>query len=259
MRLAFTIIFNGLHHLIHNDYFEKAIPFFDAWVFVEGATQSGGSTKWCKSMPAEMHKNGNSIDGTVEFLEYLAREYSNVHVKLASGLWGSKDEMVNTAVELLRVKGYSEGFLWEIDMDEQWRSEDIKAAEVALKSNQIKTGTFLCNYHMGNNYFAVGDWGEGVKQPYRRLWDWKGERFLSHEPPELEGGNGTMALLSQRFEHYSWFFEQDVKFKSLWYSDHESMYKKWKHLQVSNLPSIPIRTFLTGIWGDTNTLIVRRV
>jgi hypothetical protein len=112
---------------------------------------------------------------------------------------------------------------------------------------------------MGNNYFAVGDWGEGVKQPYRRLWDWKGERFLSHEPPELEGGNGTMALLSQRFEHYSWFFEQDVKFKSLWYSDHESMYKKWKYLQVSNLPSIPIKTFLPGIWGDTNTQIVRRI
>ena len=74
MRIIFSIIFNGLHHLLHNDQFRFILNNCDKWIVVEGASQSNGSTKWCKQMPPEYHNNGSSIDGTKEFLEELSQQ-----------------------------------------------------------------------------------------------------------------------------------------------------------------------------------------
>ena len=74
MRVAFSIIFNGLHHLEHKDQYRQILDNCDKWVVVEGASRSNGSTQWCKEMPDEYHNNGASVDGTREFLEKLAEE-----------------------------------------------------------------------------------------------------------------------------------------------------------------------------------------
>ena len=71
-RVAFTIILNGLHHLKHNDYYKFMIDNFDLWVIAEGAVESRGSTSWCKKMPDNLHNNGRSVDGTLEFLTELS-------------------------------------------------------------------------------------------------------------------------------------------------------------------------------------------
>jgi len=256
MRCAFTIIFNGKHHLLHNNYYKRLIESFDHWIIAEGASGNTGSTSWCRKIPHKYHKGGSSVDGTLEFVQKLSHDYPNVHVIQNEGFWANKDHQVNECVKKIR-EFTPDCYLWEIDCDEQWKIEDIKESEKLLKENEAKTGLFLSNFYVGRKLLAVGEWGEGRKLPYRRLWDWKGENFQSHEPPILEGSNGKEILLPAKFDHYAYFFEKDVEFKSCFYGGHDNIHQRWKSLQKEkNFPQ-PISKLVEGNWGQTNTKIVR--
>ena len=125
-----------------------------------------------------------------------------------------------------------------------------------MVTNHGKTGCFLCNYYVGEKQKVIGQWGEGRLEPYRRLWDWKGEMFIKHEPPTLVGKNGPGLLLPQRFNHYAYFFEQDVKFKEIYYQGYEGLYERWLKVQ-GNRGQIHIKELLgeKTWWGNTNTNI----
>ncbi len=262
-RVAFTIILNGLHHLKHNDYAEYLAKHLDLWIIVEGASKNQGSTAWCKEINERWHNGGHSVDGTVDYLRTFP--YHNVKIVYKEnisdnrfGWWNNKDEMVNAAIFVFRgCEQFNPCYLWEIDCDEQWTVEQMAEAEHMLDGQQAKTGTFLCNYYVGPDLLAKGEWGEGLKLPYRRLWKWEGEYFKSHEPPELEGGNGKTILLPQRFNHYAYYFERDVRFKDAWYGGHEGIYERWKKLQKETVFPQPISRLIMGPWGKTETKIVR--
>ena len=249
MRIAFTIIFNGLHHLKHNIYYKKVLDIFDYWVVVEGASKSNGSTYWCKMIPNELHNNGSSVDGTIEFLSDVKSD-KLIFVK-SNGFWDSKDHQVNTAISKVK-EITNKCFLWEIDIDEQWELESVINAESELIKTGAKTGRFFCEYFVGKDLIAKGEWGEG---PYNRLWNWNGEYFKTHEPPVLEHGNGVEVNLSPRFNHFSYYFEKDVVFKNSWYSGHENILERWKKLQLRDDFPVHVSELITGGWGRTNTYI----
>lgn len=252
MRIAYTIILNGLHHIKHNDYYIKMLDNFDYWVVVDGANKSLGSTSWCKSIPDEYHNNGASNDGTVEFLSSIQENYENLIFVKSNGLWNSKDEQVNVAISEIK-KITNECYLWQIDIDEQWDLDSLKLAEEILKSNNAKTGIFNCEYYVGDNLVSKGEWGESN---YIRLWDWKGEYFHMHEPPIIIGGNGkTININDVKFKHYSYFFEKDVKFKNDYYSGHDDIYNKWLEIKKRDDFPIHISNLISGNWGRTNTYI----
>lgn len=233
-RIAFTIIFNGKHHLEHKNYSEFLAQNFDYWIIVEGASKNKGSTSWCREMPLKYHNNGKSIDGTIEHIRNLQKKYNNIIFIESNGMWESKDDMVNSAVEEVK-KLTNKCFLWQIDIDEHWTYEKIIKSEIELKSKRAKTGEFNVFQFVGDNLITVGkDWS-GV--PFIRLWDWKGEKFLSHEPPKLDTPDETKELLSEKLLHYSFYFEEDVKFKNDWYTDHDGLLVNWKNLKnETNLP-----------------------
>lgn len=52
---------------------------------------------------------------------------------------------------------------------------------------------------------------------FNRVTWWKGDRYRTHEPPVWQGGNDPAIILSPKIEHYSYYFEEDVKFKDKWY------------------------------------------
>lgn len=220
MRVAFTIIYNGLHHLQHKNYVESLLPFIDLWVFVDGLAGNGGSTSWCRDL-----KGCSSEDGTVEYLRELQENNKNLVLVECKKKWRSKDAMVNRAIEEIK-KVTNKAFLWEIDADEQWKEFTMTLAEYSLQDQGGKVGLFHSNYYVGKNILAYGMWGEGIGLPYKRLWDWNGEYFLKHEPPTLMGG-GKEVLMNVRFDHYAWYFEQDVIFKSKYYGGHENAHKGW--------------------------------
>jgi hypothetical protein len=263
MRIAFTIALNAEHHLKHNNYAEKVADWVDLWVIVEGAAKSNGSTKWCKEMlPEYCTKDGHSVDGTLDFLKDLNLKNKNVVIVKQTGMWDSKDEMVNKALETIGdlfnyICSSSYVFLWEIDADEQWELRDMISAETSLYAENGTTGMFYANHYVGKNLLARGEWGEGKIIPYKRLWIWSGERFISHEPPEMDFGETVEILLPQRFNHYAYYFEKDVKFKNDWYSGHEGVLQKWLDLQKETCFPQPISRLISGHWGTTNTQIIQ--
>lgn len=256
MRIGFTIILNGLRHLKHNDYYNTLLNSLDLWVIAEGVAQNKGSTSWCNTPTTTYHNNFLSNDGTTEFIDELAREYPNLKiVRSNTGYWNSKDDQVNAAINEIK-KHTTSGKLWQIDIDEQWALEQFIQAEQELDSNNGKTGCFICNYYVGKNQIAIGEWGEGRVDPYRRLWNWEGEDFLTHEPPKLIGKNGPGLLLTPKFNHYAYYFEEDVKFKEMYYGGYAGLYQRWLYIQ-QNTSILPIRELLGDKiwWSNTNTHI----
>lgn len=229
MRVAFTIIYNGVHHLKHKDYVKRLLPHVDLWVFVDGLAGNKGSTSWCKELVG-----CGSEDGTVEYLKELQKTHPNLVLVECEKKWHSKDAMVNRAIEEIK-KHTNKSFLWEIDADEQWTPELMSLSEQYLVEKKGKTGTFHSNYFMGQNIRAFGMWGEGVGYPYRRLWDWNGEYFMKHEPPVLLKGNGREVLIPFKFDHYAYYFPQDVEFKSKYYGGHERVYDNWQKMNQGKL------------------------
>lgn len=255
MRIAFTIVLNGLRHLTHNNFYKNMIDNFDHWYIVEGVAKPNGSTNWCKELSPKFHNNYLSNDGTTEFLN------NNIHPKVVlirpqGGPWDSKDQQVNAAIQSIK-EITDECFLWQVDVDEQWSSKNLETAEKMLIENNGKTGCFLCDYYVGENQRVIGQWGEGMYEPYRRLWNWKGEMFDKHEPPTLKGKNGPGLLLPQRFQHYAYYFEEDVKFKEAYYQGYEGLYERWKQVQ-NNRSTMDIKDLLGNNtwWSNTKTFIL---
>jgi len=255
MRIAFTIILNGLHHLQHNDYANYILDNFDYWVVVEGASGNKGSTSWCNKMLDKYHNNGNSIDGTIEYLENLSETRKNLIFVKADGCWESKDVQVNRCITEVK-KLTNKCMLWEIDIDEQWNNDDMLEAETELLKLGGKCGCFKCHYFLGENIQAIGEWGEGNVIRYNRLWDWEGEYFKCHEPPLLDGRNDSY-LLPQRFNHYAFYFEKDVKFKNDWYKGHDGCHEKWLLLQQENIFPQNIRYLFPNFTSLLNTQIIK--
>jgi hypothetical protein len=227
MRIGLTIVLNGLHHMMHNNYAEFILNNFDYWVVVEGASKSVGSTYWCNKMPDEYHNNGNSVDGTVEYLLSLKEKYKNLICVTANRMWNGKDEMVNVGISEIK-KITNECFLWAMDIDSQWTLDQIELSEKELVQNNGKTGAFKYNHYVGKNLISIGYWGGGN---YFGLFDWKGEEIEKHEPTTLKGGNEKIVQMSEKFQHYGFYFEKDVLFKDKWYSGHSGIYENWLKLQ----------------------------
>jgi hypothetical protein len=261
MRIGFTIIYNGKHHLEHKNWGWRLPAMLDAWIVVEGAAQPGGSTFWCNRLDAV-----TSDDGTIELLEEIMLKNGNMAIiKSPERAWFSKDEMVNTAAEYARIKygRYGQKYLWQFDIDEQWTPEQLDIAEYELRQSDGKCGCFHADYFLGDGIVAKGQWGEGddpldaLEFAYRRLWLWNGQKFLTHEPPMLQNGNGREILLSPRFDHYSYYFEKDVLFKQKYYKGYDDIHKNWQSLQKERKFPQPINRLLGGFWGDSRTMIMK--
>ena len=191
MRTAISIVLNGMHHLREQ---AKIIPkIFDKWIIVEGATKNVKCSNWCQDMPEDFHdENGNSIDGTKEYLQELADKFENVDVYLASGLWEGKVSMFNHA----------------------------------------DCASFVCDYLLSEDIIVRGMWGEGQAEGYKRCWKYdSGRKFKTHIPPHLEGESKCLHWgVTPRFTHLSYYFEDQVKFKSKFYTNHENIYSGWKKI-----------------------------
>ena len=261
-RVAFTIIYNGLHHLKHNDQWKFIVDNFDQWVIVEGAAKNGGSTAWCNDHPGMSH----STDGTREFVSDLCSKYDNVKfiTNFGDSYWESKDAMVNCALTNLAESYKDEEFifLWEIDADEQWSLDALEANEQALLKSGKNTGAVRWNHFVSHDLIAIGDWGGNLNT---RLWIWAPGKqlFATHEPPIMQNSDAPIEL-PKPCNHFGYLFEKDVYFKSQYYGGHENIYEPWLKLQVDkerNSLSFPLHiSFMFGRsgWiGKSNSHIIK--
>lgn len=264
-RVAITICLNAREHLCNTSMVERLIPRIDRWVFVEGAAGPGGSTSWCRPVDSRFQRDGHSVDGTVEYLDDLQDRwgYPLVTALWNLGPWGSKDLMVNAALEELRGEP---ALLWQIDADERWTAEQMDQAEEFLMARDATRVSFCADFFVGAGLVARGEWGEArfadlpdELSGYRRLWRWDGERmFESHEPPILDERRPVWCP-DIRFQHFAYVQKEDVDFKSEYYADHAGVLQKWRRLQTREAFPAPISELLPEgcAWGSSKTTIER--
>lgn len=265
-RIGFTIILNGIHHLKNNNYAEYLInECFDKWYIVEGATKSFGSTNWVQggqNITNFCDSQGHSTDGTLEYIRSLEERYPDkVKVLTNDGLWNSKDDMVNSAISGMIADGLTECYLWEIDCDEVWKKHQMEISEHEMTMYNCRIASFRATNMVGKDLVAVGpNWGGNL---FYRMWHWKGEYFVKHEPPVLAITEATDEIIcSEKFLHNSYIFEKDVNFKASWYYNDMRILEDWKSMQELDDSEFPVpltRMFpnMVNNWQSDKCLIFR--
>lgn len=245
MRVAFTLLFNGLHHLLHQNQYLNILKKFDKWIVIEGACDNQGSTSWVKGSNKNFHKHSSSIDGSLEFMLSLKKQFpEKIHLFTAfnrMGMWASKDEMVNEVTDFLRENyGQEEIFLWQIDVDEIHIWEFLNISEYALNRTDCNCMPSKFKQYVGRNLIAHGpNWGGNTMN---RLWKYTGQKFISHEPAVIENQkciSNEFDYMFGNYEHYSYYFAKDVEFKAKWYYDDMRIYKNWLKLQTLPKEAFP--------------------
>ena len=253
MRVAVTILYNGLHHLKHNDFAEFMANNFDYWAVVDGLSMNSGSTAWCNKLDLP----ANSTDGSIEFMQDITKRYNTILFSHKLAPYKSKDHQVNAAVDLLRTKT-KHGWLWQVDVDEQWTAEKLADAEQRLFFDNAREGAFQFNHFVGKDIIAEGGWGSGFLP---RLFKWRGQRFISHEPPRMDVNRRIKNIEGIKFNHYSYCFEQDVLFKEKYYGGYKGIHANWLKLQQANEFPQPLSALLPPTtWHyqfNENTKIVK--
>lgn len=255
-RVAFTIAYNAAHHLLHRDWADRLINQVDLWVIADGLCNSGGSTYWCH----KLKRHACSVDTIADLCDGLSEQYCGKLVFIPprnNRAWKSKDDKVNACLDAIRSR-YQSAYLWQIDADEQWDPDIMAAAERLVDGTNKKSCAFCCNFFVGPGLIASGvAWGGSAK--WRRMWKWEGERFLTHEPPVLDLLNERIVDLKEysdrnwqesesmeacirapAFDHYAYYFEQDVAFKQEYYQGHEHILRNWRRIQKMNRRDFPI-------------------
>lgn len=196
-------------------------------IVVEGATPSAA---------AFATPDGHSQDGTREAVtRFQAEEDPEGKVTLVTaedeghsdGFWTEKDEMSQAYAR--RATG---NYLWQVDMDEFYRPEDIRRMMEMLEHNPaIQAVTFQVRTFWGSLQARTdGIFLRRDAQNFHRLFAWgPGFHYAAHRPPTVlnaEGQNlrerGAMtgeqtAKLGIFLYHYSFLFPFQVRFKLAYY------------------------------------------
>lgn len=251
MRSAVTILYNGLHHLQHNGFAQFMVDNFDYWAVVDGLSHNGGSTAWCNRLDMPPC----STDGSVEFMRDLAMTHSNVLHYVAKKPFRSKDEQVNMCIDLLR-KQIKRGWLWQVDVDEQWTAEQLDDAEQRLFFSPMREAAFRFYHFVGKGIYADGKWGN---DHVSRLFKWRGQKFISHEPSRMDSAGRVLLIDDIRFNHYSYYFETDVIHKDKYYKGYEGIHPNWLKLQTMTEFPQPLSVLMpvTSKQYNDNTKIVK--
>lgn len=183
--------------------------------------------------------DGHSIDTTLETL-YNFKEHEDPENKLTivtrDGFWPKKDEFGRSRTPQSRA--YAEratgDYLWQIDIDEFYRKEDMEQVINMLKKTaDITAITFPTYTFWGDINYIADSWAlRRGSEYYNRLFKWgPGYKYVTHEPPTVLDENGRdlqkkhwLAGKKMKKEniymyHYSLLFPWQVEQKVKVYKD----------------------------------------
>jgi len=183
--------------------------------------------------------DGHSVDGTLESLWRFKQEEdpeNKVQIITRDGFWPMKDELGRYRTHQCRA--YTEkatgDYLWQVDIDEFYREEDMKFVINRLRQDpDITAVSFKTQTFWGAPSYIVDSWplrrGLAI---FHRLFKWgPGYRYVTHEPPTVcdEKGRDLRSLKWIKGEvlarqgiymyHYSFLFPWQVYQKMRVYQD----------------------------------------
>ncbi|EHJ47350.1 glycosyl transferase group 1 [Solidesulfovibrio carbinoliphilus subsp. oakridgensis] len=197
-------------------------PFAHQIVVVEGAVG--------RAM-GQARPDGHSRDGTLETLyDFKANEDPDgkLVVVTQDGPWEEKDAM--SAAFAARATG---DWLWQVDIDEFYRTRDMELVCSLLAGDPSITGAVFRQWSFfgspgivnGSSYLLAGG------DAFRRLFRWgPGYRYAGHRPPTILDDRGLDVLslrplsaealeaMDVRLFHYSLLFPKQVRDKTAYYA-----------------------------------------
>lgn len=217
------------------------------WHIVEGPASSAACTSWCQRQTARY-----SEDGTHEFLQLL---WKHPRIRISGKvMWeGGKVQMVNHALDQIK----EECVLLQCDADEIWQAWQLdRLVEIFEKDPASGSAQFVCRYFLGVNILSATRHTYGNKpDEWLRAWRFTpGDKFLSHEPPNLHQRNPGHRINPEWleaeglvFDHYSWAFPNQVAYKEQFYGYRRAL-EYWSSLQKNDLWPTKLRNFFP--WVD---------
>lgn len=250
----FTIVLNGEPFIRHHIHEFRRLHFNWHWHIVEGVAELNHDTGWSKAtggrIPAGLHRQGLSVDGTTEYLDELQQQFPEnitLYRPPAGKFWDGKREMVNAPLANIR----TECLLWQVDVDELWTNSQIIRARALFQAHPEKTAAlFYCHFFVGPELVITsrGTYGNDGQAAWLRLWRYQpGDRWLAHEPQLLFRGQRDVALLNPFrhaeteamglvFQHYAYAIEAQLRFKESYYG-YAGAVSQWRQLQQAvNFP-----------------------
>lgn len=229
-RISFGIIaLNAEPFLEYN--LRALYPFAHEIIVVEGAVQAAASLATI---------DGHSVDGTLAMLRDFKQHHDpedKLRIIVAedegypNGLWPEKDEM--SRAYALRLTG---DWLWQVDTDEFYKSEDMFAIANMLDSEPSITAVSFPYYEFFGSFESVisGVWHKYEFPLVHRLFRWEsGYSYSSHRPVTVLDADGTDLRAKKWLSspnngerkiymyHYSYVFPKQAEQKVGYYSNVE--------------------------------------
>jgi hypothetical protein len=146
-------------------------------------------------------------------------------------VFNEKIDQVNAALD-----GVESGYIMIFDVDEFISTADFYYIESLLES-EPDVVKFQMNHFWKDNYIGVGGDGWAYNAWCPRIFKYhKGDRFVSHRPPTLEGQVKYTLCLTQKINHYSYVYEESIKRKLKYYN---TLYTQFDYMKWYNEVWLP--------------------
>ena len=175
--------------------------------------------------------DGHSTDGTLDTLKRFKENEdpeNKIQIITRNGFWPEKDEQSQAYASQA-----SGDYLWQVDVDEFFREEDMNVILQMLQEDpEITAVSFRQITFWGGFDYSVDGWflRNGADE-YHRLFRWgPGYQYRTHRPPTVcdSEGRDLRSLKWKRADvlekkgiflyHYSLVFPKQVQEKAIYYS-----------------------------------------
>lgn len=218
MKISFGLIVHNGEPFIKYQ-LESLYPHAHQIIVVEGAVE-----KFRHASTTD----GHSLDRTVEIIRGFPDPEHKITLIQREGFWPEKTEMSNAYMEAC-----TGDYIWQVDVDEFYKNEDIKKVEEILSGNQniVRVDFKTINFWKGFRAVMRGASYIYGADEFIRIYRFKpGYRYSTHRPPTVvdEKGKGVRGRILSAGElsaglgifmyHYSYVFSNNVKSKSAYYA-----------------------------------------
>jgi hypothetical protein len=216
------IALNGLPFLEYN--LRALYPFAHQIIVVEGAVRPAAQLA---------RPDGHSIDGSWEMLGTFKQAHdpedkliliSAIDEGYSDGFWPEKDEMSQAYAR--RTDG---NWLWQVDSDEFYRTDDMKAVIdlLGLRPETTAVSFPYREFWGGFDYCVNGQWHNYEHSAFHRLFRWgPGYRYTQHRPPTVEDNEG------RDLRSLVWLDHNQMKKRGIWLYHYSYVFPKQAEQKV---------------------------